>query len=433
VFAAHAYPIGDGLSTFIVETDEETWRRSGLDAFDVTAPPGPSDEATQRYLERLFGDQIEGHPLVANNSRWANFRTRRARAWRDGALVLLGDAAHTAHFSVGSGTKMAMEDALALTDALERNSALPAALEAYEAERRPRVEHIQRAAAASFDWWEGFRHVYAFPAPRFTFHLLTRAQLRYDTLKDRDPAFLAAVEAEAGLGDLRARMAGTAQPGPPADRRSRLEAAAGGGVAWAFSEPIAADSGLDPSWREAIAGLQVVARLVGGDRESLVAAARAAEAAGFHGLELFFAHATAMARLISPLTNPVPLEQRLQVPLEALAAVRAAWPADRPLLVAFAADDFAPGGISPADALETARRFHAAGATMIDVLGGHVTPLSRPPYGRAFRMLIAGRVRNEAHVPVITAGGITDLDDVRTVLLSGRADMVALDAVRLCE
>ena len=118
-FAVHGYPIGSGLSTFIVETDEPTWRRAGLDAFDVTTPPGQSDVETQCYLETLYADQIDGHKLVANNSRWANFRTRRTQRWYTHAengtpVVLLGDAVHTAHFSVGSGTKMAMEDAAVL-------------------------------------------------------------------------------------------------------------------------------------------------------------------------------------------------------------------------------------------------------------------------------------------------------------------------------
>jgi 2-polyprenyl-6-methoxyphenol hydroxylase-like FAD-dependent oxidoreductase len=100
-FAVHGYPIGEGLSTFIVETDEETWRRAGLDEFDASQPPGASDLKSKEYLEKLFAEQIDGHPLVVNNSRWGNFRTRRADRWYNGNLVLLGDSAHTAHFSVG--------------------------------------------------------------------------------------------------------------------------------------------------------------------------------------------------------------------------------------------------------------------------------------------------------------------------------------------
>ena len=126
VFAVHGYPIGNGVSTFIVETDERSWREAGLDAFDAGQPPGPSDQVTQAYLEKLFATQIDGCPLLVNNSRWGNFRTWRTQRWRHRAgpfnrtaVALLGDAAHTAHFSVGSGTKMAMEDAIALVAALD--------------------------------------------------------------------------------------------------------------------------------------------------------------------------------------------------------------------------------------------------------------------------------------------------------------------------
>jgi salicyloyl-CoA 5-hydroxylase len=177
VFAAHAYPIGQDLSTFVVETDAGTWAAAGLDAFDPVTPPGPSDEKTEAYLEDLFRDQIDGHPLVGNNSRWASFATRRARSWRRGHWVLLGDAAHTAHFSVGSGTKMAMEDAVALAEALNAFPySVSDALELYEERRRPEVEKIQNSARPSLSWWEHFgRYVRRFDDPvQFTFHFLTR-------------------------------------------------------------------------------------------------------------------------------------------------------------------------------------------------------------------------------------------------------------------
>ncbi|WP_329360891.1 FAD-dependent monooxygenase [Streptomyces sp. NBC_01483] len=178
VFAAHAYPISDSLSTFIVETDTDSWARAGLDAFDPSTPPGMSDEKTKSYLEDLFREQIDGHPLVGNNSRWANFATRRARSWRRGKWVLLGDAAHTAHFSVGSGTKMAMEDAVALAEALgEASHSVPEALEIYEERRRPKVEKIQNSARPSLSWWEHFgRYVRTLDDPtQFAFHFLTRS------------------------------------------------------------------------------------------------------------------------------------------------------------------------------------------------------------------------------------------------------------------
>ncbi len=124
-FAVHGYPISRDASTFIVETDEASWRAAGLDEFDVTQPSGASDEKSRRYLESLFAAQIDGHRLLTNNSRWGNFRTRRMRRWHHGNVVFLGDAAHTAHFSVGSGTKMAMEDAAVLARTLLRTRHRP--------------------------------------------------------------------------------------------------------------------------------------------------------------------------------------------------------------------------------------------------------------------------------------------------------------------
>jgi len=180
VFAVHGYPISDGTSTFIVECDEPTWRAAGLDAFDVTAPPGPSDLASKDYLEKLFAEQIDGHRLLVNNSRWGSFRTRRTRRWHTlhpRPVALLGDAVHTAHFSVGSGTKMAMEDAIALSDALVTHGYdLGKALAAYEAAARPSVEAIQDAARPSLAWWERFGQYHdAFEPWQFAYHFLSRS------------------------------------------------------------------------------------------------------------------------------------------------------------------------------------------------------------------------------------------------------------------
>ncbi|CAM5586016.1 FAD-binding domain-containing protein OS=Streptomyces aurantiogriseus OX=66870 GN=GCM10010251_56890 PE=4 SV=1 [Streptomyces aurantiogriseus] len=190
-FAVHGYPISDSVSTFIVETDEESWRRAGLDDFDTAQPPGPSDEKTRHYLEKLFAEQIDGHELLVNNSRWGNFRTRRTHRWHSGNLVLLGDAAHTAHFSVGSGTKMAMEDAIALADSLlAHRDDLPSALEAYEAARRPSVEKIQASARPSLSWWEHFgRYHDAFRPTQFAFHFISRS-IGKERIARRDPEFV---------------------------------------------------------------------------------------------------------------------------------------------------------------------------------------------------------------------------------------------------
>lgn len=193
-FAVHGYPIGDGVGTFIVETDERSWRAAGLDEFDTSQPPGPSDEKSRRYLEKLFADQIDGHDLLTNNSRWGNFRTWRTATWHHRNVVLLGDAAHTAHFSVGSGTKMAMEDAVALASSVLGTQNLDGALQSYQDTRKPKVARIQDSARPSLSWWEHFgRYHDAFDPTRFAFHFLSRSIGR-DKLAARDPSFVAAVE-----------------------------------------------------------------------------------------------------------------------------------------------------------------------------------------------------------------------------------------------
>jgi len=187
VFAAHCYPISDQLSTFIVETDEATWRRAGLDGFDTTTAPGPSDTRSQDYLERLFAGHLDGGTLVANNSRWANFRTIRSESWHQGRVVALGDAVHTAHFSVGSGTKMAMEDADALSRALASSPGdLEAAFTAYESERMPLVARIQNSAGPSLSWWEHFGEYFdALEPEQFPFHFFSRT-IAIDKIEKRD-------------------------------------------------------------------------------------------------------------------------------------------------------------------------------------------------------------------------------------------------------
>jgi anthraniloyl-CoA monooxygenase len=194
-FAVHGYPISEDLSTFIVETDEETWRKAGLDEFDASQPPGPSDLKTQRFLEKLFAEDIAGEPLVANNSRWANFRTRRTRSWHKGNVVLLGDAVHTAHFSVGSGTKMAMEDAITLVrEIAAHQDDLELAFTNYEAERQPQVAKIQNQARGGLSWWEHFARYYnSFDPTQFTFHFFSRS-IDIDKIRQRDPGLVESAE-----------------------------------------------------------------------------------------------------------------------------------------------------------------------------------------------------------------------------------------------
>lgn len=174
-FVTHAYPYAADRSTFLIETDEQTWRRAGFDATTDATPPDESDRASLAYLEDAFRERLGGHGLIGNRTRWLRFRTVRCGRWHDGRVVLLGDAAHTAHYSIGSGTKLAMEDAIALVSALDGASTLEQALEAYEAGRRPAVEHLQAVAARSQRWWDSFPQRMRLPVNQLLVSYMTRA------------------------------------------------------------------------------------------------------------------------------------------------------------------------------------------------------------------------------------------------------------------
>lgn len=191
VMQLHAYPFSPDASTVIVEMREEVWRAAGLDTCDAT-------ESTERCA-KVFAEALGGRPLRSNNSSWLTFATVTNTHWAHGNTVLIGDAAHTAHFSIGSGTKLAVEDALALAACIEEQPDLPTALAAYEAERRPVVLSTQRAAAASLRWFEELPLYVDQPPRRFAFNLLTRSRrVTHGNLRLRDSDFTGAVEAEFG-------------------------------------------------------------------------------------------------------------------------------------------------------------------------------------------------------------------------------------------
>ena len=183
----HAYRYEEGHSTFIAECTDATWRGAGLDTAD--------ESSTIAYLEDVFAEELRSHRLVGNRSVWRQFETVTNARWQHENVVLIGDAAHTAHFSVGSGTKLAMEDAVELAKALARYDRVSEALAAYEAERRPAVESLQRAAQVSLEWFENTERYTDLPPPTFGFSLLTRSlRISHGNLKMRDPAFVARVD-----------------------------------------------------------------------------------------------------------------------------------------------------------------------------------------------------------------------------------------------
>src|SRR3954447_10131023 len=202
VMQIHGYPFDATGSTFIVEMTSEVWRRAGFADFaDRTWSPGESDEKSIAMIRELFADVLDGHEVLANNSRWVSFTTVRNEHWVHAEpgrapVVILGDAAHTAHFSIGSGTKLAMEDALALAACLHEEPDVATALATYEAERKAVVLSTQRAAQASLEWFENLaQYVHQDPV-QFGFNIMTRSRrVTYDNLRVRDPEYVARCEA----------------------------------------------------------------------------------------------------------------------------------------------------------------------------------------------------------------------------------------------
>src|SRR6185436_15941903 len=190
VYAAHSYRFDDTTSTFIVECGEDTWRRAGYERM--------SPAQACAHLESVFRGPLAGERLLTNNFvKWLNFPLVRNARWQGERVVLVGDALHTAHFSIGSGTKLALEDAIALARAFAAEPEVPAALARFERDRRPRVEELQRAAAGSRRWFEEMeRYMPLDPVP-FALEAMTRSgKIDLDRLRQRDPAFVARVEAQ---------------------------------------------------------------------------------------------------------------------------------------------------------------------------------------------------------------------------------------------
>lgn len=204
LFMVHAYPFDAANSTFIVETDVETWRRAGLDAM--------RSEESVAYCERLFATELAGHSLMSNKSTWLSFREVKCARWWADNVVLIGDAAHTAHFSIGSGTKLAMEDSIALCEALLREETVPAALQAYHAARWLEVAKLQRAARVSQRWFEEVRRYKDLEPQQFVLSMMTRSKrVTYENLRVRDQGY---------VGELDQWFAGKAgcagqEPAPP--------------------------------------------------------------------------------------------------------------------------------------------------------------------------------------------------------------------------
>lgn len=187
LFQVHAYPFDAKTSTFIVECPEDAWRAAGLDRAD--------EQQSIAYCTELFKAELGDHRLLSNRSLWLTFQTLSSASWHHGNLVLVGDAAHTAHFSIGSGTKLAIEDSIALVDSLRRYPEIQTALTRYELERQPVVERFQEAAGESSSYFEDVSRYESFPPLQFAFNLLTRSRrITYNNLSQRDPTLVRFVD-----------------------------------------------------------------------------------------------------------------------------------------------------------------------------------------------------------------------------------------------
>ena len=469
---------------------------------------------------------------------WLNFTRVGNRSWIYENVVLMGDAAHTAHFSVGSGTKLAMEDAIGLADALAKVAPsdsspreLTAALADYESVRSLEVLKLQNAARNSTEWFENVARYSNLPPEQFAYSLLTRSQrIGHENLRLRDTTYVERVErwfaggnlvppmfTPFSLRDLKLRNRVVVSPmdmysavdGTPNDfHLVHLGSRALGGAGLLFTEMTCVTSegrispgctGMYaaehvPAWKRIVdfvhersdakiclqlghSGPKGSTKLMweGIDeplaennwpvvgpsaipytpenqmpreldrpemdeiRDAFVRATLMGVEAGFDMLELHCAHGYLLSSFITPLRNRRTdeyggsLENRLRYPLEVFRAMRAVWPAERPMSVRISATDWVDGGISGDDAVEIARAFKHAGADLIDVSTGQTSADAKPVYGRMFQTPYADRIRNEIGIATMAVGNITEADQVNAILAAGRADLVALGRPHLAD
>ena len=526
IVLAHCYQYEKGASTWVIETNADTWEKFGFDKMD--------EAAMLTTIEGIFAEELDGHKLIANRSLWRNFPTIRNATWVMDNVVLVGDAKATAHFSIGSGTKLAMEDAIALFEAFRKQGGVKPALAHYDSQRREDVEKTQHAADVSLAWFENMPRYWGMDPLQFAFGVMSRSkQITYENVRLRDEKFLSdvtnwfaqKVKAQGFDVDL-------ANPPPPMFLPFRLRGMTLENVVVSPMDQYMAVDGMPTDWHlvhlgsRAIGGAGLVfvemtcpspeARITPGctglwndaqrdawkrivefchaqskaklclqlghagrkgstqlgwdrmdhplpdgnwdlvapsplpyspdshtpraltraDMDKIVAdfvrSTRYAHEAGFDMVEMHAAHGYLLSSFISPLTNlrtdeyGGSIENRARFPLEVFKAMRAAWPADKPMSVRVSATDWAPGGLSEADLLALARMFKDAGADLIDVSTGQVVADQKPVYGRMFQLPFSDKIRNEVGIATMSVGNIVNADQVNTIVVSGRADLVAL-------
>ena len=532
-FQIHAYQFSDDLATVIVETREETWLAHGLDRFGT--------EQSIDFCERLFARYLDGHRLISNanhlrGSAWLNFNRVLCKRWHAGNIVLIGDAAHTAHFGIGSGTKLAMEDAASLVKHVAHAVDVTAGLESYQVERSVEALKLQSAARNRMEWFENVaRYVHLGPL-QFAYSLLTGSQrIGHANLRLRDSAFVDTVERELAM------RSGVDAPRPPMFLPFRLRgmalinrvvvspmaqylavdgvpgdwhlmhygarAAGGAGLIVTEMTCVSPTGRITPGctglWNEAqrdawkrsvdfvhthsaakfclqlghsgrkgstqlgwerpdhpltdgnwqllsasdlpyLEGVSQIPRAMTPlDMDEVTAqfvhSTQLGAQAGFDMLELHMAHGYLLASFLSPLTNRRDddfggsIENRIRMPIRVLQAVRAVWPADKPISVRISASDWAEGGLSESDLVTFARALRAAGADLIDVSSGQTVPWQKPVYGRMYQTPFSDLLRNSVDIATIAVGNIFDADHVNSIIAAGRADLCAIARPHLAD
>jgi anthraniloyl-CoA monooxygenase len=477
----HAYPFDEHTSTFIVECPEPTWRQAGLHEL--------SEEESLAFCEQLFARDLRGRELYSNRSLWLDFPKVTNKVWHHGRTVLLGDAAHTAHFSIGSGTKLAMDDAIALRDALVRRAwDVEAALVDYELERQPVVERTQQAASESAAYFARVAGYREFEPIQFAFNLLTRSgRISHASLTVRDPGFTRALDGwfartaavvapppmfatlelrgltlenravvgpdapSVGAGLLLSGFVAVSREGritpetptidawTPAGRPVALQLGHAGRRGACCSRSIGVDIPLHEGWELVSASSlpygpfsSVPSELdeegMAAVRADFVAAAARAAALGVDILELDFAHGYLLASFLSPLSNrrtDAYGRDRLRFPIEVLDDIRRVW--DGVLAVRLSVTDWARGGVSVDEGIAIARAVVEHGCDLVHTVAGQTIAEDRPEYRRGFLTALSDRVRAETRVPTLVGGHLTTLDDVNTIVGAGRGDLCILD------
>lgn len=506
LIVAHTYQYEEGMSTWIFECSDETWQQL---QFEVE-----NEEDTVTKLAAIFKEELDGHGLITNKSHWRQFPHVTNKNWSYNNIVLLGDAKATAHFSIGSGTKLAMDCAIGLHDAIVANPTnVQAAFKQYEATRRNPVEMIQYAATVSLDWFEHMNRYKAFPFYQFSFGCMTRSKkVTYENLHLRDQSYTDKV-----LNEFKERYHFTSNS--PAFTPFQLRnMVVSNRIALTSMSQYMAQDGMVNQWHfqhytsRAIGGVGLIitektavcangrigetctgiytneqtlawknindfihqhtqakvaiqlghagrkgtttnalisASAIPFSEESstptelsitqmdevvqqFVQATNNAQQAGFDMIELQAHHGFLLASFLSPLTNTRTdeyggsIENRLRFPLRVFHAVRNAFPQDKPVSVRISANDWVDGGITETDVIAIANAFKTAGADVINVSTGNTVSHQQPKTGRMFQVPFSDMVRNTVNIPTITAGSITDIDQINTIILSGKADMVAL-------